>query len=106
MGANRFPFLGFGVGLRTVHYPYILEQWPSIDWFEIISENYMDSQGRPRYVLEQVAERYPIVILRFRSRFATWSDCAVVVSSAGIALPVAFYRSVESRRNRRGRPWE
>ena len=33
-----------------------------MDWFEIISENFMDSGGRPRYVLEQIAERYPIVM--------------------------------------------
>ena len=33
-----------------------------MDWFEIITENFMDSQGRPRYVLEQIAERYPIVM--------------------------------------------
>ncbi len=55
------PNLGLGVGLRTVHYPHILENKPAVDWFEIISENYMDSHGRPRYVLEQIAERYPIV---------------------------------------------
>lgn len=54
--------LGLGVGLRTVHFPFILKNWPAVDWFEIISENFMDSQGRPRYVLEQVAERYPIVM--------------------------------------------
>ncbi len=54
--------LGLGVGLRSVHYPYILEHWPAVDWFEIISENYMDSGGRPRYVLDQIAERYPIVM--------------------------------------------
>ena len=57
-----YPCLGFGLGLRSVHYPYILEQWPDVDWFEIISENYMDSQGRPRYVLDRIAERYPIVM--------------------------------------------
>ncbi|MFV0445996.1 MAG: DUF692 domain-containing protein [Planctomycetaceae bacterium] len=56
------PHLGFGLGLRSVHYPYILKQQPPVDWFEIISENYMDSQGRPRYVLDQIAERYPIVM--------------------------------------------
>ena len=56
------PHLGFGLGLRTVHYPYILKHRPPVDWFEIISENYMDSGGRPRYVLEQIAERYPIVM--------------------------------------------
>ena len=54
--------LGFGVGLRTPHYAHILQHNPDVDWFEIISENYMDSQGRPRHVLEQIAERYPIVM--------------------------------------------
>ncbi len=54
--------LGLGVGLRTVHFPYILETHPAVDWFEIISENFMDSQGRPRYILEQIAERYQIVM--------------------------------------------
>lgn len=57
-----YPNLGFGLGLRSVHYPHILERWPDMDWFEIISENYMDSKGRPRYVLDQIAERYPIVM--------------------------------------------
>ena len=56
------PHLGFGVGLRPQHYPYILQHNPPVDWFEVISENYMDSQGRPRSVLEQIAERYPIVM--------------------------------------------
>jgi uncharacterized protein (UPF0276 family) len=57
-----YPNLGLGIGLRTVHYPYILEHNPPVDWFEIISENYIDSQGRARYVLEQLAERYEIVM--------------------------------------------
>jgi uncharacterized protein (UPF0276 family) len=57
-----YPDLGFGLGLRSVHYPYILEHWPDVDWFEIISENYMDSRGRPRDVLDRIAERYPIVM--------------------------------------------
>lgn len=54
--------LGLGVGLRTVHFAHILEHQPEVDWFEIISENFMDSGGRPRAVLEQIAERYPIVM--------------------------------------------
>jgi len=57
-----YPHLGLGVGLRTVHFPHILKHHPQVDWFEIISENFMDSGGRPRYVLEQIAERYPIVM--------------------------------------------
>src|SRR5438105_7788535 len=54
--------LGLGLGLRTVHFSHILREWPAVDWFEVISENFLDSQGRPRYVLEQIAERYPIVM--------------------------------------------
>ena len=54
--------LGLGVGLRTPHYHHILQQQPQVDWFEIISENYMDSHGRPRHVLSQIAERYRIVM--------------------------------------------
>lgn len=56
------PHLGLGVGLRTVHFGHILEKNPKVDWFEVISENFMDSRGRPRYVLEQIAERYPVVM--------------------------------------------
>ena len=57
-----FPDLGLGVGLRTRHYSHIVKEWPDVDWFEIISENYMDTEGHPARVLEQVAERYPIVM--------------------------------------------
>ena len=54
--------LGFGVGLRTVHFPHILSEHPPVDWFEILSENFMDTGGRPAYVLDHVAERYPVVM--------------------------------------------
>ena len=57
-----FPNLGLGVGLRTVHFQHILTERPAVDWFEIISENFMDSRGRPRYVLDQIAERYAVVM--------------------------------------------
>jgi uncharacterized protein (UPF0276 family) len=57
-----YPHLGLGVGLRTVHFNHILEHRPAVDWFEIISENFMDSRGRPRYVLDQIAEQYPVVM--------------------------------------------
>ena len=64
MRTPRFglPHLGFGVGLRTTHFTHVLHEQPAVDWFEIISENYIDSAGRPRYVLDQVAERYPVVM--------------------------------------------
>jgi uncharacterized protein (UPF0276 family) len=62
--ANRWGYrdLGFGIGLRPVHFNYILEKHPVIDWFEVLSENYLDTGGRPLYVLDQVAEQYPVVL--------------------------------------------
>ncbi len=62
--ANRwgYPDLGFGIGLRSVHFEHILKNNPAIDWFEVLSENYLDTGGRPLHVLDQVAERYPVVM--------------------------------------------
>ena len=61
---NRFhlPDLGVGVGLRTVHFGHILEKWPKVDWFEVLSENFLDTGGRPLWVLDRVADRYPVVL--------------------------------------------
>lgn len=50
------------MGLRTPHYQHILSQKPECDWFEIISENFMDTDGRPKRVLAEVKEHYPIVM--------------------------------------------
>ena len=54
--------LGLGLGLRSQHFNTILENKPDVDWFEIISENFIDSGGRPRHILRQIAEHYPIVM--------------------------------------------
>jgi uncharacterized protein len=58
----EFPFLGFGVGLRPKHYTQALEAHPGVDWFEVISENFMVSGGRPRHILETVRARYPVAL--------------------------------------------
>ncbi len=57
-----WPRLGCGVGLRTEHYEHITTQWPRMDWFEAISENFMDSGGRPLAILESVRQRYPVAL--------------------------------------------
>lgn len=54
--------LGFGLGLRPQHYPYIFEYQPSVDWFEIISENFMDTDGKPKRNLARIKEQYPVVM--------------------------------------------
>ena len=62
MITEKPPYLGFGLGLRPQHYEEILEGNPAIDWFEIISENYMIEGGQPLHMLDRIRERYPIVM--------------------------------------------
>lgn len=54
--------LGFGLGLRTVHYEEILDGAPAVDWFEAVSENYLVPGGKPVHMLERIRERYPVVL--------------------------------------------
>lgn len=58
----EFPSLGFGVGLRPPHYEEILAGRPTVDWFEVISENFLVAGGRPLQVLERVRADYPVVL--------------------------------------------
>ncbi|MBF6568107.1 MAG: DUF692 domain-containing protein [Candidatus Binataceae bacterium] len=63
-----FPSLGFGVGLRPPHYSRIVDGVDAaggrapVDWFEVISENFMVDGGRPLQVLEAVRRDFPIVM--------------------------------------------
>jgi uncharacterized protein len=54
--------LGFGLGLRTAHYEAVLQENPRVDWFEVISENYLAPGGKPLHYLHRIRERYPIVM--------------------------------------------
>lgn len=55
-------YLGFGLGLRPQHYTEILDGDPAVDWFEVISENYMVPGGQPLKMLDRIRARYPIVM--------------------------------------------
>jgi uncharacterized protein len=64
MPANRFNGFtdyGIGIGLRAPHYQHILSRKPVVDWFEIISENYMIDGGRPLKILDEILEQYKVV---------------------------------------------
>ena len=62
MANTKPPFLGFGLGLRPQHYAEILDGSPEIDWFEVLSENYMIPGGQPMRMLDRICERYPVVM--------------------------------------------
>jgi uncharacterized protein len=56
------PYLGFGLGLRKEHYETVLTERPPVDWFEVITENYLVPGGKPLYHLHRVREHYPVVM--------------------------------------------
>lgn len=58
---NNFTDYGIGIGLRAPHYDHILTRKPVVDWFEIISENFMIDGGRPLHILDQILEQYRVV---------------------------------------------
>jgi uncharacterized protein len=58
----NLPYIGHGLGLRTPHYATVVDDQPAVDWFEVISENFMVAGGNPRRVLRAVREHYPVVL--------------------------------------------
>lgn len=69
----------FGLGLRTPHYDAVLNEAVNVDFFEVISENFMIDGGKPLYILDAVAERYPVVLH------------GVSMSLGGVAAPQPEY---------------
>lgn len=89
-----FPDLGIGVGLRTPHYRDILDRWPAAGWFEVISDNYLETQGRPLDILDQIAARYPIVM----------HGVSLSIGSTD-PLDAAYVRRLVALRDRVGARW-
>lgn len=74
IGTQKPDCLGFGLGLRSTHYSDILSGEPNVDWFEVISENFMVDGGQPLAILEQIRERYPIVMHGVSMSIASTAD--------------------------------
>ena len=80
MPANRFnghTDYGIGIGLRAPHYHHILTRKPVVDWFEIISENFMIDGGA----------RYASSIKFWNS--TKWCSTASRCTSAPPSAPIA-----------------
>ena len=58
---HAIPDLGVGVGFRVPHVAAVLEHHPPMDWFEVISENFMVGGGRPPENLARLCDAYPVV---------------------------------------------
>src|SRR6201987_2182532 len=59
---RTFPSLGFGLGLRVPHYEAILASRPAVDWFEVLTENYLVPGGRPLHYLQRIRDHYPLAM--------------------------------------------
>ena len=57
-----WPRLGCGMGLRREHYEHVLAERPPVEWFEVVTENYLDTGGRPLAVLEAVRRDHPVAL--------------------------------------------
>ena len=63
MPSQKFSHLGFGLGFRPCHYTEILKSRPkSINWLEVITENFLTVGGKPRRILEEARDIYPVAI--------------------------------------------
>jgi uncharacterized protein (UPF0276 family) len=56
------PSLGFGLGLRVDHYEAVLADRPAVDWFEVLTENYLVPGGKPLNYLTRIRARYPLAL--------------------------------------------
>ena len=61
MDSSPFPRIGHGIGLRPKHWNHVLQTKPDVDWFEVITENFMDTEGTGLRTLEKIRKDYPVV---------------------------------------------
>jgi uncharacterized protein (UPF0276 family) len=59
---ERFAALGQGLGLRPPFYEAAAAGTAPVDWWEVISENFMVEGGNPRRVLQATRAHRPIVL--------------------------------------------
>ncbi len=56
------PISKAGIGLRPQHLEYVLSELPSINWFEVLTDNYFGPGGESLKELEQIRSHYPITM--------------------------------------------
>jgi uncharacterized protein len=59
---SGLPPHAIGLGLRIPHYRHIFSAWPEVDYFEILSENFMGGGELPARNLDRILSRYPVVL--------------------------------------------
>jgi len=88
------PELAIGVGLRSTHYDAILGERPNVAWFEVLSDNYMHTRGRPLAYLDRITARYPVAL----------HGVGLSIGSVD-PLDVAYLQELRALRERTGAAW-
>lgn len=88
------PDLGIGIGLRTAHYRHLLEASPRVAVLELLTENFLGTDGRPLEVLDRLAPRQPVVL----------HGVGLGIGSAD-PLPKAYLRDIARLRDRTAARW-
>jgi hypothetical protein len=88
------PDLGVGLGLRIPHYEHVFGERPAVDWFEIISENFMVPGGRPIHNLERALASYRLVL----------HGVSLSIGSAA-PLDFAYLAELKKLNTKVGSPW-
>ena len=57
----QIPDLGVGVGFRAPHHAKVLGETPPMDWFEVISDNYLLEPPIPVSKVERLRDKYRVV---------------------------------------------
>ncbi len=91
---HQIPDLGVGVGFRIPHYGRVLDERPPMDWFEVISENFMVEGGRPLENLERLRDGYRVVP----------HGVSLAIGSAE-PLDMAYVASLKTLLDRLDPPW-
>jgi len=53
---------GFGLGLRQPHYEQVLREHPTMDFFEVLSENFMEAHPGHWELLADLRRHYPLIL--------------------------------------------
>jgi uncharacterized protein (UPF0276 family) len=88
------PELAIGVGLRSQHYDTILAERPDVAWFEVLSDNYMHTRGRPLAYLDRIVARYPVAL----------HGVGLSIGSVD-PLDAAYLQELRALRERTGAAW-
>lgn len=62
MSVEQLKLEGVGVGLRACHYTYIEETKPEVNWFEVLTDNYLCEDSLALDHLNKIRASYPITL--------------------------------------------